>query len=253
MLIRAPREDIDTIEAAIGAVYQSPPQVNIKVRFVEASKDSLAALQNFPSTINPENSQTRILTLTSDQTRSIMKALESSSENDLLAQGQVTTLSARQAQIQSVDTQSIAMKINPAALTSPGIYSSNGTNDLLITTNLPTGPVIDVVPFVSQDADTIKMRLTATVTEFLGYEKGESVTTYVDGKEGKTAVPIPRFRIRQKSGDAIIKDGQTVVLFDNSAKISDSKTPDAKDKNIVVFVTTTLIDSAGNRIHSDAQ
>jgi hypothetical protein len=50
-----------------------------------------------------------------------------------------------------------------------------------------------------------------------------------------------------------VRDGQTVVLFDNSAKISDSKTPDTKNKNVVVFVTTTLIDSAGNRIHSDVQ
>jgi hypothetical protein len=240
LLVRAPRDDIDTIESAIGSVYQSPPQVNVKAVFIQVSKDLLATLQSFPSMTNSEDDQIRILMMTPVQARSIMKALKSSSKNNLLAVGEVTTLSARQAEIQIEGTQAFPTNVyHSADVKLPKTYST-GTD------------VLDVFPVVADDGRTIQLRLAISAVEFLGladpgpFKIGDSSEIHYQN-------PIPRYRIHEMKANVTVRDGQTVVLFDNSAKISGSNKPYSSNKQILVFVTPTLIDAAGNRIHSDAQ
>jgi len=84
-------------------------------------------------------------------------------------------------------------------------------------------------------------------------------------------VPLPKFRLRQVATTAMVWDGQTVVLggliAENVNKTKD-KVPVLGDlpflgrffrseanmtskKNLIIFVTPTLIDPAGNRLHTD--
>jgi len=82
--------------------------------------------------------------------------------------------------------------------------------------------------------------------------------------------PLPRFRVRQVATTAVVWDGQTVVLgglIAESVKKVREKVPvlgdipfvgrlfrsessDSTKANLVIFVTPTIIDPAGNRVHS---
>src|SRR6185436_8825537 len=81
----------------------------------------------------------------------------------------------------------------------------------------------------------------------------------------------PIFRLRQVVTSAIVWDGQTVVLggliSENVMKTKDkvpflgdlplagrlfrSESSITKKKNLLIFVTPTIIDPAGNRVHSE--
>jgi general secretion pathway protein D len=136
---------------------------------------------------------------------------------------------------------------------------------------LPFGQVLDVVPFVSADGYTIQLNLVPTFTEFLGYdlEVSRQFRTVVQGLPVQDT-PLPRFRVRQVATTAVVWDGQTVVLggliSENVKKIREkvpvlgdipffgrlfrSEAADSSKKNLIIFVTPTIIDPAGNRIHS---
>jgi general secretion pathway protein D len=85
--------------------------------------------------------------------------------------------------------------------------------------------------------------------------------------------PLPIFRLRQVVTSAIVWDGQTIVLggliSENVSKIKD-KVPFLGDfpvvgrlfrsesnmtmkKNLVIFVTPTILDPAGNRVHNEEE
>src|SRR6185436_8483838 len=83
--------------------------------------------------------------------------------------------------------------------------------------------------------------------------------------------PLPIFRLRQVVTTAIVWDGQTIVLggliSENVTKTKDkvpllgdlpiagrlfrSESALTRKKNLLVSVTPTIIDPAGNRVHSD--
>ena len=136
---------------------------------------------------------------------------------------------------------------------------------------IPFGQVLDVIPYVSADGYTIQMNIVPTFSEFLGYDTDAA-------RQFRTVVPnlpvqdtpLPRFRIRQVATSAVVWDGQTVVLgglIAENVRKSREKVPvlgdipflgrlfrseaaDSTKKNLVIFVTPTIIDPAGNRVHS---
>ncbi|MCP5516906.1 MAG: type II and III secretion system protein [Verrucomicrobiales bacterium] len=135
------------------------------------------------------------------------------------------------------------------------------------TTPIPLGPTLDVIPHVSADGYTIQMSLIPTVTEFLGYDDPGQFQAIVGNLAAPT--PLPRFRIRQVTTSSIVWDGQTIVMggliAEKVAKVRDkvpvlgdlplvgrlfrSEAKSSSKKNLVIFVTPTIIDPAGNRIH----
>jgi general secretion pathway protein D len=143
------------------------------------------------------------------------------------------------------------------------------------------GPSLDVVPYVSADGYTVQMTLIPTIKEFVGYDQqsGQMFQAQAQSVGGSAANPIvqmqplPIFRLRQVVTSAIVWDGQTVVLggliSDNVIKSKDkvpllgdlplvgrffrSEASITKKKNLVIFVTPTIIDPAGNRFHSEEE
>ncbi len=135
------------------------------------------------------------------------------------------------------------------------------------TTPIPLGPTLDVIPHVSADGYTIQMSLIPTLTEFLGYDDPGQFQSVVGDLAAPT--PLPRFRIRQVTTSSIVWDGQTIVMggliAEKVAKVRDkvpvlgdlplvgrlfrSEAKSSSKKNLVIFVTPTIIDPAGNRIH----
>jgi len=177
-------------------------------------------------------------------------------------------LSGRQAQIQIADLQTIITGINPAALVQPG--TAPGTNTVpFLTSTIPVGPTLDVIPNVSADNQTINLAVIPTVTEFLGYDQpgeGGKVRVWQDGTEKSVAQPLPRFRVRQMVTNAQVPDGQTLVLgglIVEETRLTKDKVPvlgdlpamgnlfrneskQAVKKNLLVFITATIVDPAGN-------
>jgi general secretion pathway protein D len=136
---------------------------------------------------------------------------------------------------------------------------------------IPFGPVLDVIPYVSADGYSIEMSIVPTLTEFMGYDTdAATIFQTVVGNQPLQPTPLPRFRVRQVVTSALVWDGQTVVLggliAENVSKSKDkvpvlgdlplvgrlfrSERSTTEKRNLVVFVTPKLIDPAGNRVHT---
>ncbi|MEI2723842.1 MAG: hypothetical protein V9H26_09970 [Verrucomicrobiota bacterium] len=221
--------------------------------------------------------------LTDPQFRVVIKAIDQRSGVDLLSEGDVTTLSGRQCQILTIEMKTIVTGTSQnssqsGSTASAGSGTTVNPNQAVFTTPitqlLPFGPTIDVVPYVSSDGHTIQMTIIPTVSEFAGYDDpGPFVPVAVTGGgiPITSVLPLPKFRLRQVTTSCIVWDGQTVVLggliiseitknkdkvpilgdLPLVGKLFRSESSVNNRKNLVIFVTPTIIDPAGNRAHSE--
>jgi general secretion pathway protein D len=124
------------------------------------------------------------------------------------------------------------------------------------------------------------MTIIPSLVEFIGYDSpGQFIPQAQSASSGAGGVavpltaqlPLPHFRVRQVTTSAIVWDGQTVVLggliSENVTKVKDkvpvlgdlpfvgrlfrSESSSSQKKNLMIFVTPTIIDPAGNRYHSE--
>ncbi len=240
------------------------------------------------NTINAPAVMTVTGILTDPQFRLVVRALEQREGVDLLNEASVTTLSGRQTQIQVVDMITIVTGTSLNQTTGGGGSSLSGNSSSgavgstidYPTDTQPIGPTLDVIPYVSADGYTIQMTIIPTITEFLGYDDPGAFVPQaqsVSGGQGGAAIPLraqlplPHFRLRQVTTSAIVWDGQTIVLggliTEDVTKLKDkvpvlgdlplvgrlfrSESSSSKKKNLMIFVTPTIIDPAGNRQHLD--
>ncbi len=211
--------------------------------------------------------------LTDPQFRVVVRALQQRSGAEFLAQPEVTTLSGRQAQMKSMTIQRVVKGINEQALTPPGITTTNDNESALyVAESMEFGQTLDVSTSVLADGYTVALTLAPTVTEFLGYQEDHTnrVAVYVNGKKRWVVPPRPIVRKRQMSTNVRVWDGQTVVLGglpsetvstlkDKVPLLGDlplvgrlfrSESKATTKKNLLIFITPTLIDPAGNRVHT---
>ena len=141
-----------------------------------------------------------------------------------------------------------------------------------VTQAIETGPLLDVVPYVLSDGYTINLTLIPSLTEFAGYQNTPSIANVTGGLNVvQLPVILPDFTVRQVITTVNVWDGQTVVLGglitsqtstekDKVPVIGDlpilgrlfqSQTKGSVKKNLMIFVTATIVDPAGNRVHSD--
>ena len=232
--------------------------------------------------------------LTDPQFKVVIRALEQRDGVDLLSAPKVTTLSGRQAHMEVSDVRTIAVGLNNQGGGGGGQGGGGGGGgvggggvgnnvnqaaiNLIIpgTVSQPFGPVLDVVPYVSSDDETIQMTILPTITEFIGYDDpGPFVPQILGLTSGSSPIsrtaylPLPRLRVRMVTTSAIVWDGQTVALggliAEDNVKSRD-KVPVLGDipvvgrlfrsensrtvkKNLMIFVTATIVDAAGKRVH----
>jgi general secretion pathway protein D len=229
--------------------------------------------------------------LTDPQFRVVLKALETRRGTDLLNEASVTTLSGRQTQIQVVELKTIVTGTTAGStggnVGNANVAGIGGTTvvNSAPTINYPTevqpfGPTLDVIPYVSADGYTVQMTLIPSITEFLGYDY-DTAAQFVPQVQGVSGtgigvpltaqLPLPMFRLRAVTTSVIVWDGQTVVLggllAETVTKVKDkvpmlgdlplvgrlfrSESSKSLKKNLMIFVTPTIIDPAGNRYHSE--
>jgi general secretion pathway protein D len=228
--------------------------------------------------------------LTDPQFRVVIRALEQRSGADILSAPKVTTLSGRQAQVEVLDLVRVVTDVDLQQQGSGGGGGNNnndnggtgvvGSTIEYTTQSLPFGPVLDVLPSVSADGYSIQMTLIPTITEFIGYDdpglfvpQAQSVGGATVGIPLTAQLPLPRFRLRQVTTSCNVWDGQTVMLggliTDNISKVKDkvpvlgdlpflgrlfrSESSTSAKRNLMIFVTPTIIDPAGNRVHTDEE
>jgi beta-lactamase regulating signal transducer with metallopeptidase domain/type II secretory pathway component GspD/PulD (secretin) len=243
LLVRATKEDLEKIESEL-AKHAAPPQIHIRAKFVAIpQKESAALWKSLGATNGPSGPEGVIVSST--QGAEVLKGLKSKKGAEVLSEPSVVTLSGRQAQIQVVNSQTVVTGVTNGA-----------TEPDFLTEEVKCGPVLDVTPNLVQGADAIELRTVVTVTEFLGYDdpKKDFVEVLVGDELTKVKPPLPHFRIRNLVTNVAVLDGQTLVLgrpqitetVNNKVVKPTVVKKDSKD--LVVFITPTLIDAVGNRL-----
>jgi general secretion pathway protein D len=222
--------------------------------------------------------------MTDPQFRVAIQAIEQRTGSDLLAAPKVTTESGRQAHLAAQDLVTIvtSANLNQTGATGGNLTSSStaiASETSYNTQMLALGPSLDVVPTVCADGFSIQMVIIPSYTEFLGYDnpgqfvpQAQSVAGSSIGVPITAVLPLPHFRVRLVTTACDVWDGQTVVLggliSETIYKIHDrvpmlgdlpfvgklfqSQSSDSTKENLLIFVTPTIIDPSGNRVHSDA-
>jgi type II secretory pathway component GspD/PulD (secretin)/tetratricopeptide (TPR) repeat protein len=221
--------------------------------------------------------------MTDPQFRVAINAIEQRTGSDLLAAPKVTTESGRQAHLAAQDLVYIVTQAEVSESTSAVGGLTGGTGVAAPSVNyttsfVPLGPSLDVLPTVSADGFSVQMALLPTYLEFIDYDNPGQFVPEAQGAAGSTLgvpitaqLPLPHFRIREVATTCDVWDGQTIVLggliSETITKIHDkvpmlgdlpffgklfqSQSSDSTKENLLIFVTPTIIDPAGNRVHND--
>jgi Flp pilus assembly secretin CpaC len=241
-------------------------QIHIKTRFFELPKSTLDALQkNFEVTSDGAEM------LTPEQMKALLKSLRSNSGVKTFAEPEVVTTSGRHTQMRATTIQTIITDfVFQESTFVDGKQVKNAISPK--TENVEFGPVLDVVPSVSNDGLKIELTTTASDTKFFGYADTTTrnmfgfrsypherwVTNSAGQKIGLPEI-LPVQQMNQASAKVTLTDGQTLVLFPKVEPQTDERLTkhiaQAEKKNgekfLVVLITPTFVDYGGNRIHSD--
>ena len=265
LLVRATMEDLDLVERLIDVMCSTPPQIMIQACFIEVSEQEASKAWNSLAAAGTAPNGIKFAVLTTSQAAAVRKQLAPPGKTNVLAAPRVVTLSSRQARALVATVQKIVTGINPRALTPPGITVTNEDESLMLATeSLSIGVALDVIPCLMEKDDyTLSITVIPTVTEFLGYaDPGTNrVAVYVNGKQKWISEPRPNVRQRQMIATAQVWDGQTLMLGNpklvtpGALKIAAKPGESSGDgrKRLIVLVTPALVDSAGNRVHTDEE
>ena len=256
-----------TAASPLGMFPGSPPSGSV----IPSGSNSYLSAVRQPGSDGQPFTLTGILT--DPQYRMVIKALQQRNGAEFLAKPEVTTLSGRQAQCKSMSVQTVVKGISHQALTAPGITSTNDdVSAVFETETMEFGPILNVVPTVMADGYTINLPVDVTVLGFAGYDDPGTnrVTVYLNGKQKWVAPPRPKVQKREVAATVNVWDGQTLVLgglmSENIIMMKDkvpvlgdlplmgrffrSESKTTQKRNLLVFITPTIIDPAGNRVHS---
>ncbi len=149
--------------------------------------------------------------LTPEQSKALLRSLQMDgftvTSVDLLTMPKILTQLGRKARVDHTQTRSVF--VGPTELGD----KRNKASMRYGTSTVKTGPLVEFLPTL--DGDSVRLQVTATVTEFLGYDDptdrdGKAVATVTTPSKG--AVALPHFRIRRAMADATCSLGGTVVI-----------------------------------------
>jgi hypothetical protein len=229
--------------AADAKTNSLPPQIHIKARFFSMPEDMLTGWGNLNGILTHENAS------------NTLSLLRSRNGVEILGEPEVTTFSGRQTQMRATQVINV--------ITNLTLQESNNMSSIVPQTEtIETGPILDVMPRVLSDGYTIELPVIASVTDFLGYTPSTKTTPAYTSSGQEIDVPTasPQFRVQEATNSVNLLDGQTMVFSLNDKQVPtatsflqpDGSTTKYEDKQMLVFVTTDIVDPAGNRVHTDA-
>jgi len=213
ILIRATASDLDAIEDVIQQLNYSPPYVNIKTTFIDASDEALWGLMKKYNITNRLASGGFSALLESGLGKALLDKCEADESMKIISTPDVSTVVGRQAEIMIGDVMTVVEGIKPEATLFPGIQSTN-FGDVYKLKVVHVGPEMNLIPYQGSEDDSVQITAFPSLTEFLGYEKPtESVPVYLNGtRQGMLPVPRPLYRYRTMAANVTLSPGQTLVL-----------------------------------------
>jgi beta-lactamase regulating signal transducer with metallopeptidase domain len=263
LTVYATKQDLDKIKDVLAGLHLRPIQIHIKARFIEVPSTADIVANLLPLDKNKDSGAG---ILTAPQMKAVLHQLQSQNGVEELAEPEATTITGRETKMLATETQQVITNylFQPSTETDVPAVVPQISNEGF-------GPMFDVVPIALADGYTISLKAIGSRTQFFGYAdpKGfTGFTTNYNGSKIKEPVTLPAVQVSSASAqDALLYDGQTLVLFPKAEQLLDCP-PDKKsreriaqhirqaekkdgNKTLVAFVTITLIDPAGNRINSD--
>jgi beta-lactamase regulating signal transducer with metallopeptidase domain len=257
LFVSATPQDLDVIEKSIRALSEYPPILHIKSWFIEVPQAFFSGAD--ANALPPGMTNGGILTAT--EMKNVWRLLSSQPGSEELAEPEVTTISGRQIQMRATVTQEVVANFPPQPLAGAAV----GSKLVPQSERVETGSILDVVPDQLGDSYTINLTAIATQIDFLGYRTSNGLVRNVASNAAGTGV-LPLFQVRDASLSRNLWDHQTLVLFPKAktgwshvwgekgkkrnAEVVGT-TEENGDKVLVVLTTATMLDAAGNRIHSD--
>jgi beta-lactamase regulating signal transducer with metallopeptidase domain len=268
LLIYATLHDLDVIERAVQVLNAAPRQLTIKALFIKLPKAEVDAFwekeveasweKSGPTNQPPPAGSPKTATLTHSQAAAQLDRWKSKGGANILGEFRVTTLSGRQVEGSVVDT----------GMTIPGEAQGQPNPD-----KLTPSLTLDIMPHLTSDSARVEMDLAAKVVEFIGYDDPGPLASGAasNAAPAGASLPLPHFRVRQLAASAGIQDGQTVVLggFRTQGAAMTNRLPNfggdvplvgrlfldqtnrTANTDVLIFVTPTIIDPAGNPIHQE--
>ncbi|HEY1786715.1 MAG TPA: M56 family metallopeptidase, partial [Verrucomicrobiae bacterium] len=260
--VYASKKDLEIIKGIIADLHCPPTMIHVKARFIEVPRKffSSAAAESLPP------GMTNGSVLSAAETKTVLRLLESQKGYDEIAEPEVTTISGRQTEMRATMFQVVATNY----IAGPNRTSTDPAGFAISpqTALVETGPILNVIPLAFADGYSIGLVTTAKLVKWFGYApRGSLPITYVTNSAGqKVPLPfaLPAVQLSQAKEQKTVHDGETIVLFPEPTQllfsVSDTNREEVQkhiqraekkygDKVLVTFVTTTLIDAAGNRIH----
>jgi RNA polymerase sigma factor (sigma-70 family) len=233
------------------------PQIHIKARFIAMPKGSYD-----PKMVGIRTSNESISSgiLNDASFTNILQELRSHDDVETLAEPEVVTTGGRQTQMRATTIINVVTNFTLQEL-------NNVSSIAPQTAPVETGSVLDVIPRVLSDGYTIELQVIPSVTEFLGYAPSTKTTPAytANGQEIDVPTVSPQFQVQEATNTVNLLDNQTVVLALNEQQVpanataadatflqSDGSKTKYQDRKTLVFITATIVDPAGNRVHSDA-
>ncbi|HMJ90663.1 MAG TPA: hypothetical protein VK530_12660, partial [Candidatus Acidoferrum sp.] len=264
MMVRATLPELDAIEKAVKHLNTDRQHLTIRVKALEVELTPQRSLESlYPRKISSTNmiggerSVTAILS--DDEMRALIRDMERMGGTDMLSCPEVTTMSGRQAQIKVVDMRQIVTRLDVKT------NSVTGESDMVpITEWFEIGPVVDVVPYVAPDRQSIQMAILPSLREFLGYDDPKDIPDRelmavggLSETRARPPTPLPKFRLRQLATTARVFDGQTIMLAGGKSrervKEEGKSSTNFVEKALFFFITPRLVEPDGNPIHSDEE
>lgn len=228
LMIRAPVEQVNKVDSLITELADQPPQILIEFRFLELGEAAFRSLplEGVPldrGSVDPAG----VRFLTEAQHRTLLEAVKRRADVRDLAAPRVLTLSGRSAEIRQSESATNApvyvAAVHPEVL--PDKYFIRMETRVEWTQRMPEGPWTLEKP-VQEDLS------------WLGPPGGVAATK----------VPGFVFVHRSATNTAVLGDGYSQVLGDLGPGA-----PPLGLKRVIVLVTVTLVDRAGNPLHSKAK
>jgi type II secretory pathway component GspD/PulD (secretin) len=253
LFVKGTAADMDIIKSTIKKWLPPAPQIHIKARFVEVPKGTLASISQLWSVTNRSFSGDFTGILYPQNFKTVYHALQAKKGFESLAEPEATILDGRQMQMRATQVVTV--------ITNLAIQRSGDSAIAPQTAKFEIGPVLDVVPHVRSDGYKINLRMTASLTEFLGYADVSTEPNLVQTIHDNVKV-MPQFRTSKRSADLTLLDGQTVficgILKTNftlpklpvvgDLPFQNQKEAPTEDE-VLVFVSAEIVDPVGNPIH----
>lgn len=263
--VRALRPDLKRIQDGFAAlkVLEWFPQFHLKSYFIEVG----GAITNVDEALQgaliasyiDTNKNVEIGIMSSTQARSFRHKLQGFPEAVTLAELEVTLSNHRHIKMKSTEMKTIVFGLRPdmTNAAADSIPYSNDPMDRLVTTNYEFGPIFEAIPTVMGDGFTAELKARATLAEFDGYEPS--------AKSTQLQPVVPVFTVREMNANLRLYDSQALIMIDRQPRrapadtarantYSESPVRPGKAETLLIVITyVSLVDAAGNLIHSDKE